>query len=122
MAIISLENIRFHGQIGCYDEEKIVGNHYEVNIQLKIAPSFDGREDDLGNTVNYEEVYVIVKQYAKKKANLLEFIAHQMADDILSQCKGVEGIKLKLSKLNPPLGGDIGRVSYELSQDFDEKT
>jgi dihydroneopterin aldolase len=67
--------------------------------------------DNLKDAVNYQRVYDIVKSQMEMKSHLLEHIAGRILDAIYTEMKGIEKVTIKVSKLNPPMGGKIGSVS-----------
>jgi dihydroneopterin aldolase len=50
------------------------------------------------------------------KSHLLEHIAGRILDAIYTEMKGIEKITVKVSKMNPPMGGKIGSVSILLTR------
>jgi dihydroneopterin aldolase len=47
----------------------------------------------------------------------LEAVARRIIESIKVSFPQVEGIKVKVTKLNPPLGGQIGGVSITIEDD-----
>ena len=72
--------------------------------------------DNLKDAVNYQRVYEIVKQQMEMKSHLLEHIAGRILDAIYAEMKGITKDTVKVSKMNPPMGGKIGSVSVVLSR------
>jgi dihydroneopterin aldolase len=72
--------------------------------------------DNLKDAVNYQRVYEIVKSQMEVKSHLLEHIAGRILDAIYTEMKGIEKITVKVSKMNPPMGGKIGSVSILLTR------
>jgi dihydroneopterin aldolase len=72
--------------------------------------------DNLKDAVNYQRVYDIVKSQMEMKSHLLEHIAGRILDAIYTEMKGIEKVTIKVSKLNPPMGGKIGSVSVVMSK------
>jgi dihydroneopterin aldolase len=50
------------------------------------------------------------------KSHLLEHIAGRILDAIYAELKGIERVTIKVSKMNPPMGGKIGSVSVVMSK------
>ena len=76
-----------------------------------------GRGDDCGNdddTVNYAEVFQVVKAEMEIASQLLEHVAGRIVNAIFSKFPTVEAVELKLSKRNPPMGADIACAGVEL--------
>jgi dihydroneopterin aldolase len=50
------------------------------------------------------------------KSHLLEHIAGRILDAIYAEMDGIEKVTIKISKMNPPMGGKIGSVSVVMSK------
>lgn len=119
MGIVALEGLKFHAYIGLYKEEKSIGNDYLVDIYIETEiKNASIKEDQLSGTIDYEKVYHLVKKEMSSKANLLEFIADNIITTIKNEFSTVKNIKVRISKLNPPIKGEINRVFIELSKSF----
>ncbi len=115
MSIITLQNMKFHAYHGCLDFEKRDGNTFLVSVEMKLDTYLAGITDNLEDTLNYQEVYDVVKREMEIPSNLIEHVARRILDALVKSFPQIETLKLKLTKLNPPLGGDVEGVSIELS-------
>ena len=50
----------------------------------------------------------------KVPSRLLEHVAQRIIDRIKSSVAGLERIRVRVSKINPPIGGDVQSVSVLL--------
>lgn len=116
MGRIRIEDMEFYAFHGHYREEQIVGNHFLVDVTIDTDTSAASESDDLKDTVNYQEAYLVVKREMEVKSHLLEHIAKRILDALYSDFKGIEKITVRVSKMNPVMGGRIGRVSVEISR------
>src|SRR5665648_112609 len=116
MGRIRIEDMEFYAFHGHYREEQIVGNHFLVDVTIDTDTSAASESDDLKDTVNYQEAYLVVKREMEIKSHLLEHIAKRILDALYSDFKGIEKITVRVSKMNPVMGGRIGRVSVEISR------
>jgi dihydroneopterin aldolase len=116
MGLIQIENMEFYSFHGHFKEERIVGNKFLVNLTVETDMEVPSESDNLKDAVNYQRVYEIVKQQMEVKSHLLEHIAGRILDAIYSETKGIKKATVKVSKLNPPMGGKIGSVSVILSR------
>lgn len=114
-SIIELENMEFYAFHGCYREEKIVGNKFIVYLRAEVDASVASKTDSVADTVSYLELYQIVKQQMEQGSNILEHVAKRILDAITTKYESISKLSVKISKLNPPLGGQIERVSVTLS-------
>lgn len=116
MAIIELEEMEFYAYHGCFSQEQIVGNRFMVNAELTTNIDLPANSDNIADAVNYVEIYGIIKEQIDIKSHLLENVATRMVDNILAKYSAVELVKLKISKLNPPMGGQMKQVSVTISK------
>ena len=115
MATIALEGMEFHAYHGCFAEEQVTGNTFFVDIYFDTDTSVAEDTDDLNETVNYAEVYEIIKAQMELKSKLLEHVGKRIIDAITKRFPEVETIELKVSKMNPPIGGKVDNVSVFLN-------
>lgn len=117
MGMISLEGMDFFAYHGCFAEEQVIGTRFIVDLYFETDTSPAEVSDDLKQTVNYQSVYQLVKKEMEVKAHLLEHVAHRILKSVTSSFPVIQAAEVKISKLNPPLGGKIDRVSVTLSTD-----
>ncbi len=115
MGIIEIEGMHFFANHGYYQSEKIVGNEFVANILLKVDLIEAAKSDKLKNTVNYQKVYNIIQQEINQPADLLEHVAYRVIQSVKKHFPKIEKVTFKLSKINPPMGGQIEKVSITLS-------
>jgi dihydroneopterin aldolase len=116
MGLIQIENMEFYSFHGHFREERIVGNKFLVNLTIETDMTVPSRTDNLKDAVNYQKAYEIIKQQMEIKSYLLENIAGRILDALYSEMKGIQKATVKVSKLNPPLGGKISSVSVEMTR------
>ncbi len=114
MSRITLKNMKFHAYHGCFDFEKRDGNTFLVSVEMEIDTYLAGITDKLEDTLNYQEVYDVVKQEMDIPSNLIEHVAKRILNTLVKQFTQIKSLKVKLSKLNPPLGGEVESVSVEI--------
>jgi dihydroneopterin aldolase len=116
MGLIQIENMEFYAFHGHFKEERIVGNKFLVDLTIETDMTIPAESDSLKDAVNYQRVYEIVKQQMGLKSHLLEHIAGRILDAVYAEMDGIKNITVKLSKMNPPMGGKIGSVSVVMSR------
>ncbi len=116
MGLIQIENMEFYSFHGHFKEERIVGNKFLVDLTVETDMEAPAASDNLKDAVNYQRLYEIIKQQMEMKSHLLEHIAGRILDAIYSEMKGIKKVTVKVSKMNPPMGGKIGSVSIILSR------
>lgn len=119
MSIITLENMEFHAYHGCMEHEKSLGNTFLVSLSMELDTSVAGTTDMLNDTLNYQLVYDAVKSEMDVPSNLIEHLVQRICDSLFENFLQINTLSVKLSKLNPPLGGKVERVSIETARKRD---
>ena len=114
MGLIAIENMEFYAYHGCFREERKIGTQFIVDIFLKIPTQEAEKTDNLRKTVDYQKVYLLIKKEMEQPSNLLEHVGRRIMDAVMQAFPTVEEVKVKLSNMNPPLGGKMDRVSVTL--------
>ncbi|MEQ9403081.1 MAG: dihydroneopterin aldolase [Cyclobacteriaceae bacterium] len=105
MGKVSLEGMEFYARHGYYEEERIIGNKYRVDVELDLDFSEATKEDKLEGTVDYERVYEIVRDVMSIDAKLLEHLAGKMIRALKNNFDQINEVEVKISKYNPPIKG-----------------
>ena len=116
MSTIRLKNIKIYAFHGCMLEEGQIGSDYLVNISIKANLEKAAVTDNLKDTVVYVLLHKIVKEEMAIRSKLLEHVAQRIVDSVFAQIDLVDAIKVKVSKVNPPIGGDVEDVSVSISK------
>ena len=119
MTTIEIQNLRLHGFHGIYEGEPKVGNEYQINLEV----SFQEREhdfDSIGGTVNYEELFRIVKQQMELNTPLLEKLCEEIIGKIKEQYSFVTQVRLSIYKLQAAIPNLEGRVGVTLYKSFND--
>lgn len=111
MGIIRISNIRVYAYHGCMVEEGKIGSDYRVDLEVKADLKKSAKTDQLSDTVDYVHLNRIVKEEMAVRTKLLETVASSILDRILSELELVSKARVKVSKLNPPIGGNVEMVS-----------
>ena len=117
MGRIQIEDIEFYAYHGCFEEEKIIGNRFIVNADIEADTDVAANTDKIDDAINYQTIYEIICKEMQQPSNLLEHVAQRILDNIYNTFStGIQKASIKISKLNPPLTGQIGRVSVTLTK------
>ncbi len=114
MALICLEGMRFHAFHGCFDEEQVVGTDFIVNLCVDADTSHAQVCDDINTTVNYQLLYDCVSDEMHNPSHLLEHVAQRILERVMREFVAVRWASVKISKLNPPLGGQLDSASVQI--------
>ncbi len=116
MGIIRLKNIRIFSNHGCLVEESKIGSDYSVDLEIHADFSQSCDTDELIDTVDYVHLNKIVCEEMAIRSKLLEHVAKRINTRILAEIPLVEKTLVEVSKINPPIGGDVERVTVVLEQ------
>jgi len=111
MSTIRLKNIKIYAFHGCLVEEGKIGSDYLVNLSVKADLTQAADTDKLADTVDYVHLQKIVKNEMRERSKLLEHVGQRIIEVIFSEIPLVNSVKVKVSKVNPPIGGDVEEVS-----------
>ncbi|MBK5192107.1 MAG: dihydroneopterin aldolase [Flavobacteriaceae bacterium] len=116
MGTIKLKNIKVFSYHGCLAEEGRIGSDYRIDLTVKGDLSHSAITDELRDTIDYVHLNKIVKEEMTIRTKLLETVAERILDRVLKELKLVQKVKVAVSKINPPIGGDVGMVTVSRSK------
>ena len=116
MGTIKLQNIRTFSFHGCLEEEAKIGSDYRVDLEIKTDLRKSSVSDELKDTVDYVLLNRIVEEEMAIRSKLLEHVAQRIITRIFKEIRSVSRILLGVSKLNPPIGGDVEAVTIEMEE------
>ncbi len=116
MGIIEIEGMEFYAYHGHFKEEQIVGNKFRIDLKIETDCSIAAESDQIKDAVNYQSAYKIIKKEMQKKSHLLEHIAGRIIDSLYRELDNMKSVTVKVSKINPPMGGKIKSVSVTMTK------
>lgn len=116
MGQIAIENMEFYAYHGHFSAEQVVGNKFIVQLWFETNTDMAAQTDRLDDTVNYQAVYLLIQEEMKTPAKLLEHLCNRILNKLHAAFPTIETSTLKIQKMNPPMGGQIGSVSVQLSK------
>ncbi|MCB0514887.1 MAG: dihydroneopterin aldolase [Chitinophagales bacterium] len=114
MALIAVEKMVFYAYHGVHSYEKESGGFFEIDVYVHAECVLAAQNDDISETVDYEKIYRICKEEMTIKVNLLEHIAWRILQRVEKISEKIEKVKVRVSKLNPPIEGKVGRTFVEI--------
>jgi dihydroneopterin aldolase len=114
MGIITLENIRVYAYHGCLKEETVIGSDYRVDLEVKARLKTSAKTDELIDTVDYVFLNKVVVEEMATPSKLLETVAERILKRIFKDDTMVSKATVSVSKINPPIGGDVGLVTIKM--------
>lgn len=113
---VALEGLEFYAYHGFYEEEQKIGNRYSVDIEVTTIFDKAAQQDDLSGTVDYSQLYEVVKNKMAIPTKLLEKIGQDIVNEIFDQFPLVSEVKVSVSKHNPPFGGICDKSKITLQR------
>ena len=108
---IVLNNMRFYAQHGCYHTEQKVGTRFAVDLSVQYDGTQAAESDDVQDALNYLDLYHAVAQEMATPSHILEHVARRILDRIGRDFPQALEAEVRVSKIAPPLGGDIESVT-----------
>lgn len=120
---VALTDVRIFAFHGFYPEEQVLGNEYFIDVILGFVQqvSLDQRRKDskptrpFERTINYEDVYQLIKKEMLAPRQLLESVCEDILQKLLQDYSFLIDAKVQIRKSNPPFGGDQATSSVSLS-------
>lgn len=116
MGTIKLKNIRTFSYHGCLVEESKIGSDYRVDLEIEADLSTSAVSDKLADTVDYVHLNKIVVEEMAVRSELLEHVAKRILDRTLRELPMITKITVEVSKINPPIGGDVQEVTIVMKE------
>lgn len=113
---IELENMKFYAYHGHYEVEQTVGNHFLVNLSVETDAFAATQSDRLKDALDYQRLYAVVKEEMEVPSHLLEHVASRIVSKLETEFVSVTKIRIKISKVNPPMGGEMQQVSVTIER------
>lgn len=108
---IEVNGIKLYAYHGCLPEEGKVGGNYIVDVSLKTDFGSAAISDELDQTIDYVDVNLIVKEEMAIRSKLIEHVGQRIVNRIKTEVKGVISMKVKVTKICPPINGDVDNVA-----------
>jgi len=116
MGILTLSNMEFYARHGHYHEEQLTGGRYCVDLSVETDTDAAEMSDNLTDALDYSRLYEAVKHEMEIPSHLVEHLARRIMNAILKISDRITRVTLTVSKLNPPVGGQMDRFSITLTQ------
>ncbi len=116
IGLIEIEGMEFYAYHGHYPIEKQVGNKFIASVHIKTNCEKAGKSDKLEDALNYQVVYELIKKEMAIPSDLLEHVCSRILDSLYNKFSQIDEATIKLSKMTPPMGGQIEKVSVSLTR------
>ena len=112
---IRLNNIRLFARHGVMGQEQLTGGDFTVTIAVGYDFSRAMETDDVDDTLNYAELFRIVKEQMDIPSRLLEHVAGRIATEVFNQWPDIQYVSIQITKVNPPMGADCDGATVSLT-------
>jgi dihydroneopterin aldolase len=112
---IVLKGMQFHGYHGVMPEERELGQLFIVDVEMCCDLREAGETDDLTKTVDYSQVFELVKGIVTtgEPYLLIEALAERIAGSVLAEFP-VPEVLVRVKKPHAPLKGIFSDVTVEI--------
>ncbi len=114
---VELKQLHFFAYHGLYAEERKTGNEFEVNLFVSYLPA-SGMITGISDTVNYVQLYELLKSEMQKPRDLLETFVMEVSEIIHLSFPKIKKIEMAVTKLHPPIPGFTGTVGVKYCKDY----
>jgi len=113
---IELKNMHFFAHHGVLEQETTHGNHFSVTLRFSADLLVACISDDVTDTVNYAEVYDLIKEEMVKPSKLIENAAYRILRKVKAAFPAIDRIEVELAKMNPPVAGQMDYSAVTISE------
>lgn len=108
---VEVNGIKIYAHHGCLPEEEKIGGFYSVDVMLNTDFTSATITDELFDTIDYVLINKIVKEEMAIRSKLIEHVGQRIVTRIKREINHISYLKLKLTKISPPIQGDVDNVS-----------
>lgn len=112
---ITLRAMRFTAHHGVGEQERKVGNQFEVTLSVTCPMQGALVDDNLDGTINYAELYEQVAAVMSEPSRLLEHVAWRIAQSVRSRFPQITSCTVTVTKIAPPFKCDLAGASVTFS-------
>lgn len=111
-----LYGMKFYGYHGVNPEEKVLGQWFEIDLDIWGSYQQGAASDDIEQTLNYSHVYKAVKGIVEgESVNLIEHLAYKICNAVI-EFPLVEKVLVRVKKPGAPLGGPLAYAGIEMER------
>lgn len=115
MRIAGIEALGYHG---LFDVERENGQPFIVDVELKLDLSKAGKYDDLNDSVDYNDVAILIhNEIIGPPVKLIEALAENISTKILAAYPSVDAIKTTVHKPRAPISVSFGDVTVTIKRE-----
>ena len=108
---IDIDRLLVYARHGVDEQERRVGNAFEVSLRLYYDITAAADDDDIALAINYAEVVDVVNAVMVRPCLLLETVVMHIRQAIADRWPGVTGGRITLAKVHPPIKTPMASVA-----------
>ena len=112
---IELRDVHLFAHHGVMPQEQKIGAWFTIDIKLGITDYGCATSDEIDGTVNYADVYDILRQEMEIPSKLLENVCQRISKRLYDAFVQIATIEITLCKDTPPMGGDRLKAAVTLT-------
>lgn len=114
---IYVNQMEFYGYHGVFPEETRLGQRFIIDLTVSLDVRKAGETDELKYSVNYGELFELVKEIVEGKPyKLLEAVAEEISRSLLTALPLIDEVTVKVIKPDPPIPGHYKSVAVEITR------
>ena len=118
---IVMSEMRFHGYVGVFPEEKERGQIFIVSCDMLFDKIPGAVTDRLEDTVDYAAVYEVIKEeVTTSKCDLIEHLAYEIAGKVLKVSDLIKSVEITVSKPEAPVNGNFKTMLTRITRERGE--
>jgi len=117
-SMIELKSMKFYAYHGVSKQETKVGNYFIVDVSYSFPMDKAVVSDDIFDTISYVHVYNLIKIEMDRPSKLIEHVTARISAKLKSAFPQLTYLKVAVSKLNPPLGGEVFSASVVIEKSW----
>ena len=110
---VAIKGAEFFAYHGFYEEERKAGNTFIIDAEVTLK-TFDSSDDNIQDTVNYEQLYIICKVETAKTQKLLETVVFNIITRYKEELPNIISASVRMEKIAPQLGGKVAKSVVEM--------
>jgi dihydroneopterin aldolase len=111
MLTVSLHGIKLHSQLGLYEQEQVLGNDFEVDVDVWLETS----SAQPWPFVDYAVIRDIVEKVFARPGLLIETFVQEVHTTLKQQFPDAAKLRVAVRKYHPPMPGEVhyAQVCFE---------
>jgi len=111
---IKINRLRLRAFHGVMEQERIIGNTFEVTVHIRCNVDLAISSDNIDATINYAEIIETIKKEMSIPSKLLEHVAGRIQKAITNQYPSIIGGSITIAKLTPPIPVEVESVAITI--------